>query len=155
MAALIASNALAQQLSEAGAQQAASQMSQAFASAYNAGKPADVVALFTKRGTYLTPGGTMLTDHEEMKFELAGRQKVGWTDETINVIEAHPEGNDVLALVQYSIRGSGANSGKQIGGYAAQLITREGTNWRIKLLAANLKLAHDITGMAGAEAGPD
>src|SRR5664279_4811400 len=70
---------------------------------YNAAKPADIAALFVSNGVYLTPGGTMLSDHQEMTAALAGRIKAGWTKETIKVIEAHPEGNDVWAIVSYEI----------------------------------------------------
>ncbi|HTJ88925.1 MAG TPA: nuclear transport factor 2 family protein [Acidocella sp.] len=147
---LVALPAFAQQtVSEADAQQAAAQISQAFSDAYNAAKPADIAALFTSNGVYLTPGGTMLTDHQEMTKALTGRQKAGWTKERIEVIDAHPEGNDVLAVVKYEIQGTGASAGKEIGGYAALLLTREGANWRYKMLAANLKpVPKDITGMA-------
>jgi Domain of unknown function (DUF4440) len=148
LASLVTLPALAQQaVSEADAKLAAAQVSQAFADAYNAAKPADIAALFTSSGVYLTPGGTMLTDHQEMATALAGRQKAGWTKETIKVIEAHPEGSDVWAIVEYEIQGSGANAGKQIGGYAAQLLTHEGANWRFKVLAGNLKPVQDVTGM--------
>jgi ketosteroid isomerase-like protein len=124
---LVTIPALAQQpVSEADAKQAATQASQAFADAYNAAKPTDVAALFTSNCVYLTPGGTMLTDHQEMTAALTGRQKAGWTKETIEVIDAHPEGSDVLAIVNYEIQGTGANAGKQIGGYAVQLLTRDG-----------------------------
>jgi hypothetical protein len=99
----------------------------------------------------LTPAGTMLTDHQKMTAALAGCQKAGRTKEEIQVVDAHPEGNDVLAVVKYEIQGAGANAGKEIGGYAAILLTREGANWRYKVLAANLKPApKDITGMTRA-----
>ena len=126
------SPALVQQaaaVSEGEAQNAASTVSQAFQDAYNAGKPAEIAALFTQGGVYLTPGGTMLTDPQEMEKAIHGRIQAGWTKETIRVVSAHPEGNDVWAVVEYSIAGTGANAGKQIGGYAAQLITHEGSGW--------------------------
>jgi len=137
--------------SEADAKKPAEQVSQAFADAYNAKKPANIAALFVQGGVYLTPGGTMLSDHQEMTAALTARQKASWTDETINVIEAHPEGDDVWAVVDYTIKGTGANSGKQIGGYAAQLLTREGSTWRFKLLAGTPKPVQDVTGMAAAK----
>jgi hypothetical protein len=140
--------AIAQQaISEKDARQAATQVSQAFADAYNAAKPADIAALFVSNGVYLTPVGTMLSDHQEMTAALAGRIKAGWTKETIKVIEAHPEGSDVWAIVSYEIQGTGANAGKQIDGYAAQLLTHDGSNWRLKMLAGNLKPVQDVTGM--------
>ena len=132
---------------EASAQQAAAGISQDFATAYNAAKPADIAALFTADGVYLTPAGTMLTDHQAIISALAGRQQAGWTQETITVLAAHPEGSDVWAVVRYEIKGNGAQAGKKIGGYAAALLTYEGGSWRLKLLAANLKSGHDVTGM--------
>jgi ketosteroid isomerase-like protein len=132
---------------EANAQQAAAGISQEFASAYNAAKPADIAALFTADGVYLTPAGTMLTDHQAIAAALVRRQQSGWTQEAITVLAAHPEGSDVWAVVHYEIKGTGAQAGKQIGGYALQLLTSEGGSWRLKVLAANLKPGHDVTGM--------
>ena len=108
-----ASPALVQQagaVSETEAKQAAATISQAFQDAYNAGKPAEIVALFAQGGVYLTPGGTLLTDHQEMEKALAGRQQAGWTKETIRVIEAHPVGDDVWSIVTYEIAGTGATA---------------------------------------------
>jgi ketosteroid isomerase-like protein len=145
---LVAFPVFAQQtVSDADAQQAAAQVSQESSAAYNAAKPADVTALFSPGGVYLTPAGTMLTDHQEMTAALAGRQKAGWTKEEIQVVDARPEGNDIWAVVKYEIQGTGANAGKQISGCAVQLLTRDGANWRLKVLAANLKPVQDITGM--------
>lgn len=144
---------LAQQtgaMSEADAKQASVKISAAFAEAYNAGKPAEIAALFAKSGVYLTPAGTKLTDHQDMEKALAARQKAGWTKETIDVVEAHPVGDDVLAIVEYELLGTGANEGKQIGGYAMQWLTREGSDWRIRMITANIRPAQDVTGMAGA-----
>jgi hypothetical protein len=42
---------------------------------------------------------------------------------------------------------------KKIGGYAAELLSRSGSDWRFDLVAANLaptpNLIPDVTGMAG------
>lgn len=65
-------------------------------------------------------------------------------------MNAQAEGNDVLAILDYQIQGTGLAAGRQISGYGAQLLTRDGSNWRIKVLAANLKPEQDITGMATA-----
>ncbi len=145
---LVALPVLAQStISQADAQQAATQIGQEFAAAYNAGKPADIAALFTPDGIFLTPAGTMLTDHQAMTAALGRRQKAGWTQETVNVLAAHPEGSYVLSITHYEIQGTGAQAGKKIGGYSASLLTDEGGSWRIKVLAANLTPQHDVTGM--------
>jgi uncharacterized protein (TIGR02246 family) len=117
----IAGPALAQQagaVSETNAKQIASKIIDAWDDAYNTGNPAGIVALFAPDGLYLTPGGTMLRDHQEMEKAIGARIKTGWTKESINVIEADPVGDAVVALVDYTIIGSGPNAGKQIGGYA-------------------------------------
>lgn len=61
----LAGPALAQQgpaVSEQDAQQAADTISKKFETAYNAGDGAGIASLFAEGGTYLTPGGTALTD---------------------------------------------------------------------------------------------
>jgi uncharacterized protein (TIGR02246 family) len=141
----VAGPVLAQTISESDAKQVATQVTQAWATAYNADKPADIAALFTADGVFLTGAGTKLTDHAAITAALDGRIKAGWTDETINVIEARPEGSDVLGIVAYEIKGTGAVAGRQIGGYALQVMTRDG---HIKALGASLKPVQDITGMS-------
>ena len=151
---------LAQQaapVSDPDAKQAASTISKAWDDAYNAGNPAAIAALFAPGGVYLTPGGTMLKDRQQMATALAARIKAGWTKETIKVIEVHPIGDHVSSVVEYTILGAGRSAGKQISGYAAQLLARNGSEWRIELLAANLTpvqdLIQDVTGMANATNG--
>jgi ketosteroid isomerase-like protein len=146
----VAGPVLAQTVSPSDAKQAATQIAQTFAAAYNANKPADIAALFASGGVYLTPGGTVLTDQADITTALSARIKTGWTKETIHVMNAQAEGNDVLAILDYQIQGTGLAAGRQISGYGAQLLTRDGSNWRIKVLAANLKPEQDITGMATA-----
>ena len=137
----------AKAMSETEAQQAAATAARAFQDAYNAGKPAAIAALYVQGGVVLTGAGTMLTDHQEIEKAYGGRIKAGWTNETIRVIKAHPEGDDVLFIVDYEITGTGANAGKQIGGYAANLLTHQGSGWRFKLTAANFRPVKDVSGM--------
>lgn len=137
-------------VTEAEARMAAETMSQSVQNAYNANKASDVAALFVQGGIWLTPGGTMLTDPKDMEKAVAGRIQAGWTNQTLRVIEAHPVGDDVWYVMEYKIDGTGANAGKQISGYTAQLMTREASGWRLKLIAANIKPLQDITGMAAA-----
>ncbi len=151
----IAGPALAQQagpVSETDAKQIAGKIMVAWDDAYNTGNPAGVAALFVPDGLCVTPGGTMLRDRQEIERAIGARIKTGWTKESVNVIEAHPVGDAVVALVDYVILGSGPNAGKQIGGYGMQWLAREGSDWRIRMLIANLKPVQDVTGMAAATA---
>lgn len=131
---------------------AAKSVAAAIQGAYNANKGADVAALFVKGGVWLTPGGTMLTDRNDMEKAVSARIKAGWTDQTLRVIEAHPEGDDVWYIQEYVIAGTGPVAGQSITGYTAQLITRDTTGWRLKFIAANIKPVQDVTGMAAATA---
>ena len=151
-----ATSALGQQaggLSEADAKQAASMISKAWDDAYNAGDPHAIAALFGPDGVYLTPAGTMLKNPQDMEKALAARQKAGWTKESIKVVDAHAVGDRVSAVVEYTLFGSGPNAGQKIGGYAAELLSRSGSDWRFDLVAANLaptpNLIPDVTGMTG------
>src|SRR3954447_17699236 len=134
-----ATSALGQQaggLSEADAKQAASIISKAWDDAYNAGDPHAIAALFGPDGVYLTPAGTMLKNPQDMEKALAARQKAGWTKESIKVIDAHAVGDRVSAIVEYTLFGSGRNAGQKIGGYAAELLSRSGSDWRVELVAS-------------------
>ncbi len=146
---------LAQQepaVSEQDAQQAANTISKKFETAYNAGDAAGIASLFADGGTYLTPGGTVLSNRQAMEKALAGRMKAGWTQETVKVTGAHAAGDAVWAIGEYSIMGTGQNSGKQISGHFAQVLTRSGPEWRFIMLMANLTPSQDITGMAAPSA---
>ena len=143
--------ALAQQpVSDSDAQQAATTFVNAWDDAYNANKPADIAALFTKDGVFLTGAGTMLSGQKQIEMAVGARIQKGWTKETIRVIQARPEGSVVLAVIDYEIAGTGANAGKQIGGYALDVLTHEGSGWRAKVIAAPLRPVQDVTGMTAA-----
>jgi ketosteroid isomerase-like protein len=137
-------------VSEATAMEVANKITQAWDAAYNAGKPAGVAALFAPGFVFATPGGTLLHDKAEIENAIAGRLKAGWTTEDITVVEAHPAGDAVWILTHYTIEGSGPNAGKKIGGYAGQVLVREGSDWRFRLLIANLEPPKDATGTATA-----
>lgn len=119
-----------------------------FQSAYNAGNPAGIAALFAKGGVYLTPAGTLLTDPQAMEKAVDGRIRAGWTKETVKATAAHAAGDQVWGYGEYSIAGTGANEGKQIGGGYAMVLSRDGGDWRINMLVGNLKPTQDVTGMA-------
>ncbi len=135
-------------VSEASATEAASKMAQAWDTAYNDGNPAGVAALFAADSTFATPAGTLLHDHAAIENAIGGRIKAGWTTENITIVEAHPAGDDVWALTDFTITGSGPNAGKKIGGYAGMVLVREGSDWRMRLLIGNIKPPQDVTGMA-------
>ncbi len=125
-------------VSEQAARDAADTVARRFESAYNGGNPADVAELFAKDGGYLAPGGTILTNRRSIEQAIAGRMKAGWTKAAVTVFNAHPAGDAVWAIGEYTTAGSGQNSGKEIGGYYAEVLTREGPEWRLSLLIGNL-----------------
>lgn len=152
---LAAGPVLAQQspvVSEQDARQAADSMAKKFATAYNAGDAAGIANLFADGAIYLTPGGTVLSDRSAMEKAVAGRIKAGWTNETVKVTAAHAAGDSVWLIGEYAIMGTGQNSGKQIGGHFAEVLTRAGADWRISMLIGNLTPSQDITGMATSSA---
>jgi ketosteroid isomerase-like protein len=135
-------------VSQQEARQAADLIAKKFETFYNAGDAAGIAKLFTDDGTYVAPNGMVLTDHQMMEKAVSGRIKAGWTKETIKVMEAHPAGEDVWLLGEYTILGTAENDGKQIGGYFTDVLTRKANDWYIRLLIANLKPVQDVTGMA-------
>lgn len=139
-------------VSEQDARQAADSSAKKYETNYNEGNAAGIANLFADGGIYLTPGGTALTSRQEMEKAVAGRIKAGWTKETVRVTEAHAAGDSVWFVGEYSIAGTGQASGKQIGGYFAEVLTRNGSDWRIRMLIGNLKPTQDVTGMAAATA---
>jgi len=144
--------ALAQQdgvVSEQAAREAVDAVRTQFLDAYNAGKAADVAAVFAESGEWLTPSAKM-TNRQEIEKAVAGRIKAGWTKETATILNVHPAGPDIWATGEYSIEGTGPNSGKRIGGYYAEVLTHEGSGWRVRMLIGNFKPALDVTGMAAA-----
>lgn len=151
LAICLAGPVLAQQgpaVSEQEDQQAANTISKNFETAYNAGDGAGIASLFADGGTYLTPGGKVLSDRQAMEKAIAGRIKAGWTNETVKVTAAHAAGDAVWAIGEYAIMGTGQNSGKQIGGHFAEVLMRSRPEWRFIMLMANLTPSQDVTGMA-------
>ena len=154
---LAATPVLAQQgaatVSEQEARQAADLIAKKFETFYNAGDAAGIAKLFTDDGIYVAPSGTILADHQMMEKAVSGRIKAGWTKETVKVMEAHPAGQDVWLLGEYTIVGTAENAGKQIGGYFSYVLTRKANDWQIRMLIANLKPTQDVTGMAATASG--
>ncbi|HJS86631.1 MAG TPA: nuclear transport factor 2 family protein [Acetobacteraceae bacterium] len=125
-------------VSEQAAREAADTVARRFESAYNAGNPAAIASLFAKDGVYLTPGGTILTNRQAIEQAIARRMKAGWTRVSLTVFNAHPAGDAVWAIGEYTIAGTAQNSGKEIGGYYAEVLTREGPEWRLSMWIGNL-----------------
>lgn len=150
--ALCAAPAMAQPATDADAKAAATTVSEAFAKAYNDQKPAGIASLFTKDGVYITPAATVLHDHADIEKAIAARQEAGWTKEAINVVEAHAIGDGVWALVTYDLEGTGKQANKRIGGYAVQVLKRDGADWRLASLIGNLRMSTDVTGMGAVKA---
>jgi ketosteroid isomerase-like protein len=130
--------------------QIAEVMAKKFEAAYNMGDVASISNLFVDNAYYFTPGGTVLYgwDRQGIQRAIAARIRAGWTKEIVKVTEAHSAGEAVWVTGEYSISGTGENEGKQITGHFAQVITRNGGEWRIRLVIANLKPSKDITGMS-------
>lgn len=156
LAVLFASGpSLAQQsgaASERVALEAGNIMARKFERAYNSGDAVQVAALFLKGGVYLTPAGTMLSDPEAVAIAIGGRMKAGWTQEMVTPRDSHPVGDSVWSIGEYALVGTGQNSGKQISGYYAAVLERDGADWKFRVLAANLKQAQDVTGMQAQQA---
>lgn len=149
----VAGQAFAQQglaVSDQAAREAAETMSKQFITEYNSGNSAGVASLFAQGGVFLTPGGTVLTGEQQIEKGLAGRIKAGWTKETAKITEVHPAGDAVWSTGEFMMEGTGPNSGKEIGGYYAEVLTREGSDWRLRMLIGNLKPTQDVTGVAAA-----
>jgi uncharacterized protein (TIGR02246 family) len=149
----VASPAASQPVNDATARQAADDLARKFETAYNAGKPSGIADLFAKGGVYLTPGGTNLKDRQDIEQAVAARIKAGWTRESITPVEVHASGDNVWLYGTYRIEGTGANQGKAIDGYFTQVLTKEGSDWKLLLVIANLKTPQDVTGMSAATPG--
>ena len=93
-------------------------------------KAGGIASLFTQDG-HVTPAATVLHNHTDIEKAIAARQEAGWTKETINVVEAHPVGDGVWSLVAYDLDGTGKVAGKRIGGYAVQVLKRDGSDWHL------------------------
>jgi ketosteroid isomerase-like protein len=120
-------------VSEQAARDAADTVARHFESTYNARSSAGVADLFAKDGVYLAPGGTILTNRRSIEQAIAGRMKAGWTKAAITVFNAHPAGDSVWVIGEYVTAGSGQNSGKETGGYYAEVLTRERPEWRLSM----------------------
>ncbi|MBV8614163.1 MAG: nuclear transport factor 2 family protein [Acetobacteraceae bacterium] len=125
-------------LSDQAAREAAETAARRFESAYNAGDSAGVAGLFATGGVYLAPGGAVLTSRQGIERAVASRMRAGWTRVAVTVFTAHPAGDALWAIGEYTTAGSGQNSGKEVGGYYAEVLTREGPDWRLSLWIGNL-----------------
>ncbi len=106
--------------------------------AYDAGDAAAIAALFSADGTFDAPSGAVIKGREAIMKALAGRIKAGWTSETISVREAHAAGDAIWATGEYSLTGSGEVEGKHASGNFGEVFVRDGDDWRLVLLTANV-----------------
>ena len=114
MVSLTAAPAFAEQgaaISQQDARQAADTVENKFVASYNAGNAAEVAVLFTTDATHATAGGSVLSGPQAIEKAIAARIKTGWTKKSVAISKAHAVGNAVWALGEYSIVGSGQNSG--------------------------------------------
>ena len=125
-------------VSDQAAREVAETAARRFESAYNAGDSGRVADLFAKDGVYLAPGGAVLTSRQSIERAVASRMRAGWTRVAVTVFTAHPAGDALWAIGEYTTAGSGQNSGKEVGGYYAEVLTREGPDWRLSLWIGNL-----------------
>jgi uncharacterized protein (TIGR02246 family) len=104
---------------------------------YNSGNSAGVASLFAPDGTIATQAGTVLNGPQAIQDALAARIKAGWPKITTTVLQANAVGDAAWFLGEYAYTGTGPNSGKQLRGHFAKVLTRNGADWRIRLLIAN------------------
>lgn len=133
-------------MSEQAAHDAAEALGRQFVTDYNAGQAGRLAGLFAEDAHYYTPNGATFRGRREIENALAGRIKAGWTNETVKVLEAHPAGDAVWAVGEYAIAGTGPNSGKRIEGKFAEVLAKEGPDWRFRMLIANIRPDEDVTG---------
>ena len=105
---------------------------------YNAGNASAVAALFAEDGTLSTQTGAVLNGPQAIQDALTARIKAGWPKITTTVLQANAVGDTAWLLGEYAYTGSGANTGKQFRGHFAKVLTRDGGDWRIRLLIANV-----------------
>lgn len=123
-------------MSQQDATQVANSIENKWMTNYNAGNAAGVGALFAPDGTFAAPAG-VLSGTQAITDVLAGRLKAGWPKITTTVLQAHGVGDVVWVLGEYTYSGSGPNSGKQLTGDFAKVLTRDGADWRIRLTIGN------------------
>jgi ketosteroid isomerase-like protein len=103
---------------------------------YNAGSAAGVGAMFAPDGTWAATTG-VLSGTQAITDAVAARLKAGWPKLTTTVLQAHAVGDVAWLLGEYTYAGAGPNSGKQQTGNFAKVLTRDGADWRIRLLIGN------------------
>ena len=104
---------------------------------YNSGSASGVAALFAPDGTYVNAVGAVMNGAQAIQDAVAARLKAGWPKVTTTVLQANAVGDAVWLLGEYTYTGAGPNSGKQQRGHFAKVLTRDGSDWRIRLLIGN------------------
>jgi len=104
---------------------------------YNAGDAKGIASLFTKDGTWSPATAALLKGHDQIEKAVAARMKAGFTKQTVTMEAAHQNGDTIWAEGEYSIIGSGDNSGKKIAGRFGAVYVREGNDWHLAMLTGN------------------
>jgi len=115
-----------------------SELAAKWETAYDAGDAAAIAAMFTADGVLNAPSGAVLKGREAIEKGLAGRIKAGWTKETVTATAGGAAGDAIWAVGDYAIFGSGENAGKQTGGHWGEVLVRDGGQWKIGMLTANV-----------------
>jgi uncharacterized protein (TIGR02246 family) len=123
-------------MSQQDATQVANGIENKWMTSYNAGNAAGVGALFAPDGTFAATAG-VLSGTQAITDAVAARLKAGWPKITTTVLQAHAVGDVAWVLGGYTYTGSGPNDGKQQSGNFAKVLTRDGADWRIRLLIGN------------------
>ncbi len=123
-------------MSQQDATQVGNSIENKWMTSYNAGNAAGVGALFAPDGTFAASTG-VLSGAPAITGAVAARIKAGWPKITTTVLQAHGVGDVAWILGEYTYSGSGPNDGKQQSGNFAKVLTRDGGDWRIRLLIGN------------------
>ena len=123
-------------MSQQDATQVANSIENKWMTNYNSANPPGIGALFAPDGTFAASSG-VLSGAKAIADAVADQINAGWFKLTTTVLQAHGVGDVVWYLGKYTYIGSGPNSGKQVSGDFAKVLTREDGDWRIRLLIGN------------------
>jgi uncharacterized protein (TIGR02246 family) len=104
---------------------------------YNSGNASGVAGLFAPDGTYVSSVGAVVNGPQAIQAAVTARINAGWPKLTTTVLQASVVGDAAWLLGEYTYTGIGPNSGKQQRGHFAKVLTKDGADWRIRLLIGN------------------
>jgi uncharacterized protein (TIGR02246 family) len=125
-------------MAEDNAKKVADELAAKWEAAYNAGDPGKIASMFASDGAFNPPSGVLVKGKDAIEKGLAGRMKAGWTKETVSVTEAHSVGNAIWAVGDYNLIGTGEMAGKETGGKFGEVLVKEGNDWHLVMLTANV-----------------